>query len=742
MWFWIITIILGGIFALLAAWVTRNMLGVALNWTRAALTAFVVYFLSLPLVLWVLNITDVYEDGRFIVAEPVAFLFIAVAIAWVFTLVVIVLVALEMVWPSTQNWNPIRTVQELFRRRDRFKRYLKLARIASKYGLGALSHRKNLDNNSLPQAIVEAVNEAGVTFIKIGQVLSTRDDILPKEYTDAFATLQMASTPLPWSEIKPAIEKELKKPLDEMFSEVNPEPLAAASVAQVHAATLLDGREVIIKIQRPKAREQVETDLDIIGRMARDAERRGDWAAEYGVVALADEFSRSLREELDYRIELKNTELLKAAIATGNISSVTVPDVYPELSTRQMLIQERVHGTPFSLIEAPVPDPVPESSEVENEAADASAQLQIRVEVEYRNGPITADDSVPAAEPVVVAEPSNAAPQPQPQPGARSTARGSELEVLNNAEIESDDATAKPRTVSEAYEQAQQLLRAMFEMIAVRGVFHADLHPGNLILKEDGTVALIDFGSIGILERSMRNLLVQLLIAIRNDDDAAATDLALMIVANKSTSNIDVQQLQRDIGAIITRIHNGQSDGSLFGELIAVLRHHHLAAPPSLVLVMRTLGSLEGTLRQFSPGFDMADQALKIAPEVVLGSTSLKRSLAVAQNRFAILSEQISVLPRRIDSITKQLNEGTLGFRMRALDSESERNWLSLMLGQATSAIVGCALLVTSVILLISHGGPMLTEDVQVFPFIGSVVGLGGMLLVLRSLRTAFREKR
>lgn len=741
MWFWIITIILGGIFALLAAWVTRSMLGVALNWTRAVLTAFVVYFLSLPLVFWVLDITDIFQSGTFIVAEPIAFLFVAVAIAWVFTIVVIVLVALEMVWPSPQNWNPIRTVQELFRRRDRFKRYLKLARIASKYGLGALSHRKNLDTNSLPDTIVQAVNEAGVTFIKIGQVLSTRDDILPKEFTDAFATLQMASTPLPWSEIKPAIEKELKKPLDEVFSEVNPEPLAAASVAQVHTATLLDGRDVIIKIQRPKAREQVETDLDIIGRMARDAERRGDWAAEYGVVALADEFSRSLREELDYRIELKNTELLKAAITTGNISAITVPDVYPELSTRQMLIQDRVHGTPFSLIETPVPDPIPAEDDDQNKAPDAGAQLQIRVELEYRNGPTAPVDTAPteSAEPVAA---ESSQPEPPKAAEAEPPASGSAVEVLNNAEIESDDEAPKPRTVSEANEKAQEILRAMFEMIAVRGVFHADLHPGNLILKDDGTVALIDFGSIGILERSMRNLLVQLLIAIKNDDDAAATDLALMIVANKSTSNIDVQLLQRDIGAIITRIHNGQTDGSLFGELIGVLRNHRLAAPPSLVLVMRTLGSLEGTLRQFSPGFDMAEQALKIAPQVVLGSISLKRTLAVAQNRFAILSEQISVLPRRIDSITKQLNEGTLGFRMRTLDSESERSWLSLMLGQATSAIVGCALLVTAVVLLISNGGPMLTDDVHVFPFIGSVVGLGGMLLVLRSLRTAFREKR
>ena len=647
---WLAVLLLTAAFAALSAWVSRRLLDAQIGWVRALVTSAVVFLGSLPLTAWVFEQADVIDGDRVVVESPIVVAFVALVLGWIFAVVVVILVTLEFLWPSRPLGNPVTIVREAFRRRDRARRYAQIVAIASRHGLGMYRGRSDAARDALPQALVAALAEAGVTFVKLGQVLSTREDVLPRDLIEALSTLQMDSTPIPWPEAEAAIRAELRRPITEVFAEIESEPMAAASVAQVHAATLVSGERVVVKIQRPSARAQVTTDLDILERLARDAERRTAWAADYGAVALVAEFSRALTEELDYRIEVANAEMLRGAIAKTHAMPLRVPRVVPDLCTQRMIVQERIEGVPFGKL-----------------------------------------------------------PEGVVEPGA-------------------------------ARALADGVLDAVFEQIAVRGVFHADLHPGNLILCDDGEVALIDFGAVGILEASMRRLLVPLLTAIAADDDQAATDIVLLL-CEPDPAGADQAALQRDVGAIITRVRNAPAGEDVFRLLLDTLRHHRLAMPPSLLLVFRTLGSLEGSLRRVYPGYDMVGQALTRAPHFARSMLSLRTAALSAQTQLVLALEQVRRVPRRLENISRSLEQGTFSVRLRSFEGAGERRWIEGMLGQVTSTLVGVTLLATGIALAISSGGPQLTEDVPLFPFLGSVVGLGGLLLLVRSLRAALRRR-
>jgi ubiquinone biosynthesis protein len=638
-------------FAAVATWVSRRLLDTPVGWLRSLIFSIVVFSLSIPLVLWMLEQSNVYADGRFLVAWPIATTILALILGWVFAVVVVVIVVSEFLVPTRPLRNPIVVIRNAIRRRDRARRYAQIVVIASRHGIGLYQNRARGYSDELPEALVGALNEAGVTFVKLGQVLSSRADVLPPQLVKALSTLQMDSTPIPWAEAEAAIRHELRRPLDEVFASVDQTPLAAASVAQVHAATLKDGERVVVKIQRPRARAQVTTDLDILERLAADAERRTEWARDYGARALAAEFARTLREELDYRVEAANTEMLRGAIERSQSPALNIPTVHHDVSTSRMLVLERADGIPFSRL---TPDALPPDA-------------------------------------------------------ARRVVDG--------------------------------VVDSVFEQIAVRGVFHADLHAGNLILAEDGTVTLIDFGAIGILERSVRRLLAPLLVAIANDDDVSATDIVLLLCAPMSGGSVEQAVLQHDIGAILTRVANAQVGENVFTALIDVLRRHRLAMPPSLLLVFRTLISLEGSLRRLVPDYDMVGRGLSRAPHIALQLASPRSVMLGLQAQSAILSEQMRRLPRRIEGITQALQDGTFQVRVRALESADDRRWLDSILGEVTATVVGVALVATGFFLAVSDVGPELAEGVRTFSFLGSVLGLGGMLLLLRSLSGAFRRR-
>ena len=196
--------------------------------------------------------------------------------------------------------------------------------------------------NSRPAHLRLALEELGTTFIKLGQILSTRADLLPPDYLSELTKLQDAAPPVPFEAIREELVAELGQPIESVFAEFDPEPLAAASIGQAHAATLPDGTEVVVKIRRPGVVEQVNEDLEILKELATTASRHWEFADQYDLVGLVEEFSQTLRSELDYIREGHSAERFAENFSSD--PGIHVPRVFWETTTSRVLTLERIRG--------------------------------------------------------------------------------------------------------------------------------------------------------------------------------------------------------------------------------------------------------------------------------------------------------------------------------------------------------------------------------------------------------------
>lgn len=254
------------------------------------------------------------------------------------------------------------------RRKDRHShRAREIARILARHGLGYLAgvlglerfvpfhrgllgHARRETPYTRPEHVRLALEDLGAAFIKLGQILSTRADLLPPDYQAELAKLQDAAPPVPIEEIRQTLLAELGRPVEEIFASFDPEPLAAASIGQAHAATLPDGTEVVVKVRRPGVVEQVEQDLEILQNLAAAASRRWELADRYDVVGLAEEFAQTLRAELDYLREGRNAERFAANFAGD--PDVHIPRVFWETTTSRVITLERIRGIKVNDLDA------------------------------------------------------------------------------------------------------------------------------------------------------------------------------------------------------------------------------------------------------------------------------------------------------------------------------------------------------------------------------------------------------
>ncbi len=219
------------------------------------------------------------------------------------------------------------------------RRYAQLARIATRYRLVSSGRA---DPGQLGRRLRLALEEAGPIFVKLGQVLSTRTDLLPAAMTTELAGLQDRVPPAPWPRIQALLEEELGGDLSQVFSRVDPDPVASASLAQAHAAWRTDGAPVILKVQRPGIDELVSRDLDMIRRTTRRLESQAEWARAYHVADLGSGFADALAEELDFRVEARNIAEVAAETPAG--ATVLIPAVHIGISTRRLLVENRFDG--------------------------------------------------------------------------------------------------------------------------------------------------------------------------------------------------------------------------------------------------------------------------------------------------------------------------------------------------------------------------------------------------------------
>ncbi|MEV8241688.1 AarF/UbiB family protein [Microbacterium testaceum] len=646
--------------AVLVGFVARRILGTAVGWPRSIVVGLLVFFVGVPVAEWTLRQTGTSPDAAGNVGLWLAL--IALAIAWAFAIGVAALVASEAIFPTRPLPNPVDLVRAALRQRKRTRRYLEILAIASRHGVGWLFHgghaRVEQELSTAEEranAIVATINDAGVSFVKLGQVLSTRRDLIPEPYLSALSTLQTKATTLPWETVREVIETDLGTSIDEVYAEVDRAPLAAASVAQVHRARLLDGTEVVVKVQRPAARAQVEADADIIGRLAHRAEARTRVGKDLHIASVARGFTATLLEELDYRIEARNTDMIRSTLERIDGAEpdrrglVSVPRVFPDASGPRVLTMDLVDGAALS----------------------DSAELLAALGPEQRD------------------------------------------------------------------RLAQVLMSTVIEQILVYGVFHADLHPGNVLLKGDGTLGLIDFGAVGIIERSRREHMTALLLAALSENDVAATDALLLIV--DAPDDVDLEAFRHDVGIVLTTEHlrtGGQ--GSIFTRMVDVIRQHRIALPGELASAFRSFATLEGCLRVIVDDFDMVGRALPLMPTLLRRTLSVTRLATDLQAATVISMARIQRMPRRLEALLTGIEKGSIGVTLRSEDGKDAGGSLNRVTAEAASTLVSIAAVVIAVVLIISGGGPVLGGSVTLFAVLGAVIGLFGFLGLLRIVRRTF----
>ncbi|HEY6748112.1 MAG TPA: AarF/UbiB family protein [Mycobacteriales bacterium] len=627
---------------LLLAGVVRRLLGLRFGIVRTLAAGIVALVVLGPLLSAMRSGTDRDAAGT----GPFWLLVLAVAVSLLTAMVFLVLA--EVLVPADTVPPPYEWVRLLRARAARTRRYGQIVRIAIRHGLGrALRGRTDPGRRQvLARSLTAALDEGGVTFVKLGQVLSTRRDLLPVEFVTELGRLQDRAAAAPWAEVEATLVAELGRPVDEVFAAVSAEPLAAASVAQVHTATLRTGEQVVLKIQRPGIRPVVERDLDIVHRLARTLATTTTWGGRMGVRELADGFAVALREELDFRVEAAN---MAAVAAVGGDMVIPVP--HRELCTERLLVMQRLDGVPLAAA-----------------------------------GPLIAERGL--------------------------------------------DRVALART----------LLGTLLRQVVLDGVFHADPHPGNVLLLTDGRLALLDFGSVGRLDLTVRAALQQLLLAVDRGDPVAVSDALLEVVPRPD--EIDAAALERAVGVVLARhLGPGSVPGMrMFADLVRIVAGFGLAVPPAVAAVFRALATGEGTLTQLAPGFDVVAEARRFAAERLAEQWRTASPRQLVTDELVTLLPMLRRLPRRLDRILAAAEGGRLAVNVRLFADERDRRYATGLLQQLLLTVLGATAGLMAVLLLGTSGGPVLSEDVALYQLIGYFLLIISSVLVLRVLILIFRR--
>jgi ubiquinone biosynthesis protein len=638
------------------AWAARRLLGLPVGALRAVIAG-------------LLGFVTAYLLGRSLhAAQPghqLAFVGVAIGVPLIVAMVFIV--AAEALVPSGMLPQPLDVIRGTRQAIARSRRYWQISRIAVRHGLAPyLSGRGQRRGDAgggraaLALSLRRALEEGGVTFTKLGQLLSTRRDLLPEEFIAELAQLQDRAEPAPWDQVEQVIAQSLGAPTEKFFAELQREPAAAASIAQVHKARLRDGEglgtEVAVKVQRPGIRATVEQDLDILLRLAVRLEDRARWARAVGTADVARGFAAAMREELDFRVEARNMTAVAATWAgqqrgASNNVQVVLPALHERLSTEHVLIIEWLDGV-----------------------------------------------SLRAAEPVI------------------------ESRGLDRTEL------------------SRVLLHSMVYQITEGGVFHADPHPGNILLLTDGRLAMLDFGSVGRLDAQQRFALQALLLALGRADPAAMRDALLELVSRPD--EVDELALERALGQFMARhLAAGSAvTADMFTDLFRLATRFELVIPADIATVLRALGTLEGTLSLLTPGLDIAGEARRYAADQMSAVSPLAVPKTAAEELIALVPV-LRRLPRRFDRVTSSLEQGRLSLNVRLFADERDRRVITGLTHQVLLTVLAAASGIAAALLLGVASGPEITPNVSLGQLIGYNLLVVAGILALRVLYTIFKGR-
>ena len=501
---------------------------------------------------------------------------------------------------------------------DRLSRYRDFARFAAKYRRADFVVGAGGDpvSPAPPKEARDAEEFArdlealGPTFIKLGQLLSTRADLLPPAYLDALARLQDDVAPFPFEDVERTLQEEIGVRLSKAFTDFDREPIAAASLGQVHRAVLRGGRDVAVKVQRPGVRERVIRDLDALDPVATLLHRFSAATRNVDPVRVLDEFRRTMMSELDYREEARN--MVALAHQLRDYERILVPLPVDDFTTTRVLTMDFIPGTKITAVS--------------------------RVEWTEVDGGKLADD----------------------------------------------------------------LFRAYLQQILVDGFFHADPHPGNVLITPDHRIALIDLGMVGRLSSATQEQLFRLMLAIAEGrgDDAATVSIAM----GETHADFDETGMRRAVVDMVGRYHR-QAIGDLnVGRVMLEVgragNQHGLRMSPDLALLGKTLLNLDEIGRVLDPTFDVNGSMRRNA------TTLMRHRMLKSMSPASVFSSALEVrdfaerLPGRVNRILDSLAGNDLRLKIEVIDHGSIIDGFQKVANRIALGLVLAALIVGAAMLM------------------------------------------
>lgn len=504
-----------------------------------------------------------------------------------------------------------------------------------------------------PEEVAQALERMGPTFVKLGQVLSTRADIVPLHYLKSLARLQDKVEEVEFAHVEATILEELGQELPKLFREFDQVPLAAASIGQVHRAVLHDGREVAVKIQRPGIRARLMEDLAVLDEVASMLEAFSTTAKRYNFTRIVDDFRRGLLTELDYRNEARN--IVQLAANLERFHGLTVPDAIASHTSARVLTMTFIHGQ-----------------------------------------------------------------------------KASALHAADRARIDGDRL-------------AEELLRAYIHQVCVDGFFHADPHPGNVLVTQDGQIALLDMGLVAHVSPPMRENLLRLLLAVGEAQGEDAADLAVKM--GDPRDDFNERELRRRVTDLVARQQGLTASQVELGKVVLEIARAGgdtgMNVPRELTLLGKALMNLDDLSRHLAPQFDPYNTIRGAAVKTMLRVLRQGVTPAGMMARVMEMNEFTTRLPGRVNKILDRVANNDIELRVRTFDEQrwieqvqkvANRLTLGLVIG---SMIIGAATLM---------GQP--TPDFEIFGYPGFAMlmftgaAACGVLLIFNIVRFDRKRRR
>ncbi|PIX33606.1 MAG: hypothetical protein CO097_01170 [Candidatus Infernicultor aquiphilus] len=529
---------------------------------------------------------------------------------------------------------------------DYFVKQLGLTNLISKGGKILKLKPSKIAQLPLPIKVRLALEELGPTFVKLGQILSTRPDLIPPDYIEELQKLQDKVPPFAYDQVEQIIKRELGADISKIFKSFEQKAFAAASLGQVHQAILEDGDKAVVKVQGPDIEKTIETDLDILFHIARLTEKHIPASRLYDPVGIVEEFAKAIRLELDYGTEGRNAERFRKNFEDDE--TIYTPKIYWKFSSKRILTMELIQGIKINSIE------------------------------------------------------------------------------------ELDKAGYDRKKI------AENGAKAFMKQILIDGFFHADPHPGNMLVMKDEIIGFMDFGMMGRLDEEIKEKGVDLFIAIleRKPDKIINEMLNLGITSQE----IDTRSLKIDIKEMLDQYYDKSLKeiklGELINQLVNIAIKYHIRMPVEFALLGKSLLNIEGIGLELDPDFNLAEVAKPYAQDLILERKSPQRLILKLLNELTELYNLIILIPRQLSKTLKKMEEGVFKLEFQHRGLENLITALDRSINRLSYSLILAAIIVGSSLIMQTDKGPhfMGFPVIGVFGFlIAAILGLGLVIMILRS---------